>query len=276
MKQHWVKGDPSRIRQILSNLISNAIKFTPQGFILIKAQLIQDKAGHHILTCSVQDSGIGIPENKIDSLFSSFTQADASTTRQYGGTGLGLTIVKKLCELMHGDISIESKEGSGSRFECTLNLGRSDVTNPAFTEGVPSTEPIIKWPATTRILMVEDNQINQLVVQNLLDIMGLDYAIANDGLEALDVLNQASELSQFSLILMDCQMPKMDGYQATKEIRAGHAGDHYKNMTIIALTANAMKGDRENCLEHGMNDYLTKPIDPESLQEILKKWLISE
>jgi len=276
VKQQWVKGDPSRIRQILSNLISNAIKFTPQGFILIKAQLIQDKVGHHTLTCSVQDSGIGIPENKIDSLFSSFTQADASTTRQYGGTGLGLTIVKKLCELMHGDISIESKEGSGSRFECILNLGRSEVTNSAFTEVIPNTDPIIKWPVTTRILVVEDNQINQLVTQNLLETMGLDYAIANDGLEALDVLDQALELMPFSLILMDCHMPKMDGYQATKEIRAGNAGDHYKNTTIIALTANAMKGDREKCLEQGMNDYLTKPIDPESLQVMLKKWLAPE
>jgi len=278
VKQHWVKGDPSRIRQILSNLISNAIKFTPQGFILIKAKLTQDKAGHHIFTCMVQDSGIGIPEDKVDSLFNSFTQGDASTTRQYGGTGLGLTIVKKLCELMHGNISIESKEGSGSQFECTLSLGRSNVIPPVITikEDVSSTEEAIEWPPNSRILMVEDNHINQLVAQNLLEVMGLDYAIANDGLEALEVLNQASELPPFSLILMDCQMPKMDGYQATKEIREGHAGDYYKNTTIIALTANAMKGDREKCLKQGMNDYLAKPIDPDSFQKILKKWLISQ
>jgi len=278
VKQHWVKGDPSRIRQILSNLISNAIKFTPQGFILIKAKLTQDKAGHHIFTCMVQDSGIGIPEDKVDSLFNSFTQGDASTTRQYGGTGLGLTIVKKLCELMHGNISIESKEGSGSQFECTLSLGRSNVIPPVITikEDVSSTEEAIEWPPNSRILMVEDNHINQLVAQNLLEVMGLDYAIANDGLEALEVLNQASELPPFSLILMDCQMPKMDGYQATKEIREGHTGDYYKNTTIIALTANAMKGDREKCLKQGMNDYLAKPIDPDSFQKILKKWLISQ
>jgi len=278
VKQHWVKGDPSRIRQILSNLISNAIKFTPQGFILIKAKLTQDKAGHHIFTCIVQDSGIGIPEDKVDSLFNSFTQGDASTTRQYGGTGLGLTIVKKLCELMHGNISIESKEGSGSQFECTLSLGRSNVITPVITikEDVSSNESTIEWPPNSRILMVEDNHINQLVAKNLLEVMGLDYAIANDGLEALEVLNQASELPPFSLILMDCQMPKMDGYQATKEIREGHAGDYYKNTTIIALTANAMKGDREKCLKQGMNDYLAKPIDPDSFQKILKKWLISQ
>jgi len=426
-----VKGDPSRVRQILTNLVGNAIKFTPQGEIVIRAKITQVNEEELLFNCSVQDSGIGIPQDKMPSLFDSFTQVDASTTRHYGGTGLGLAISKQLCQLMQGDIWVTSEEGSGSCFSFNLKL----LTSQSSQEVIPTVDikgvhllvvddnqtnrMVLKeqfqlWgakvteagdglaalaileradkpdfkvafldmqmpnmdgaelgekirtlisseelklvmmtsmatrgdasffanlgfdayfpkPATTsdlfntllltlsnsdllqkaeplvthdylqclnnqaeplnknnnlvkpagiqieklqecRILLVEDNRINQEVAKHILSEMDINIDIAANGLEALEALRLTDDDCFYDIILMDCQMPEMDGYEATREIRKGNVKDVYKQVPIIAMTANAMKGDREKCIDAGMNDYLSKPIEPELLKEKLLLW----
>ena len=414
----WVVADPTRLRQILSNLVGNAIKFTEKGEILIRAQLSEMENDNPVLTCSVVDSGIGIPNEKIGQLFQSFMQLDASTTRKYGGTGLGLTICKKLLDLMGGSISVTSLLGKGSDFsfsvplqisdvehteqstpnmrslrvlviddnrtnrevfknqlnywdidvteaqdatealkQCDKNTGRdlfdlalvdmhmpemdglelcekirsdarfndmkllimtsiSDLSdkqslldkgiNGFFTkpvsmsdlynallvvsneEGSRSAELVTSgyltsfhgviglnkqnWPADTKILVVEDNSVNQLVMQGLLAQVGLTCEFANNGLEAIDAVSKKA----YDLVFMDCQMPEMDGYTATRGIRAGDAGEKHKDIPIVAMTAHAMQGDREKCIESGMNDYLSKPVDEQALKDTLARYLLIE
>jgi len=416
-----VRGDPDRLRQIFSNLISNAIKFTREGEVMVRCQLQAEPEGYRMLA-QVVDSGVGIPIEKQSKLFSPFVQVDTSTTRKYGGTGLGLAICKKLCELMGGTIEVRSDVGEGSVFlfsaylqasensaqvtaDCNvegvsilvvdsnrrcgnaladqfkawgvhtavaasgaealqackttsqarsdhrsfslalisqqltdmsgLDLGhvlRSDLATsslplvmtttlrggndperlgkagycgyfhkPATTgqlqevirvastapadegrarlllgqaalaESRASDQAAIQWPAETRILLVEDNKINQEVAILLLDDLGLKVDVAENGLLALATLCRAE--NAYSLILMDCQMPEMDGFQATRCIREGQAGPGYTTVPILALTANAIKGDRERCLDVGMNDYLTKPIDDVRLRQLLLKYI---
>ncbi|MFT6752796.1 MAG: signal transduction histidine kinase/ActR/RegA family two-component response regulator [Candidatus Azotimanducaceae bacterium] len=391
-----VKGDPGRLRQIVVNLVSNAIKFTASGEVVIRAALDSTPEGS-VLFCSVTDTGIGIEPEKLDKLFLSFSQADSSTTREYGGTGLGLTIAKNLCELMSGEINVLSKPGTGSEFSFSVRLGRSDIQQerhtPSLTpdsiivmdnnlaanhalsrqliewgqrvtsiydasdlskalnagsdvamllvdsrlqaealsaleshssvnvvvisrlaDGVSTesgkpftitnrlTKPIIranlisflqyqaqsddgtqaeKEPETitlsetreknTRILLVEDNLINRVVATGLLEDLGFTICCAENGEEALHTLTH-SELP-YALVLMDCQMPIMDGYEATRQIRSGSAGKMAQDIPIIALTANAMAEDKQRCLAVGMSDYLTKPIDPDKLDAILTHWL---
>ena len=409
-----VKGDPGRLRQIVTNLLSNAIKFTEGGEITIRCALRTDRQVS-MLTGSVSDTGIGIPQDKLATLFDSFTQVDASTTRQYGGTGLGLAIVKKLCELMGGGVSVQSEVGQGSRFEFVVQLrpstpspqsaqrmkslqglillvvednatqrevlrtqlqrwgadvvdvaegtsalllceawGREHPDRPPFDlvlldTQVPGmdglelcqrlkaddrframpvmmmtpiaeggdphrlvelgvreaiTKPIVPsalfdaiarvrtgdaqlsgssltetattpvWSEQARVLAVEDNQINQQVIQELLKQRGLEVDLASNGIEALDVLANAPPDRPYTLVFMDCQMPEMDGYEATRQIRNGQAGDRYRTIPIVAMTASAMKGDRDNCLKAGMSDYLSKPINPQTLMAISEKWLV--
>ncbi|TPH17840.1 hybrid sensor histidine kinase/response regulator [Litorilituus lipolyticus] len=417
-----IKSDPGRIRQILTNIVSNAIKFTEQGEIAILAKLEPTEQNDiYVFTCKIQDTGIGIPEEKIQSLFGVFSQVDASTTRKYGGTGLGLSITKKLCKLLNGDVTVTSEVGKGSCFEITclvekslsakdivppINCANSNVlivaenqsnrgalrrqleswgitvteadsgeqalnycyesfnsdegsffdialidfnmTNmngealvksiranesykamklvmmtsmdeqidlkhlsaigantsfykPATTNDLvnalsvmhivsesPSTdhstkkqqikskiaviEDIINWPESTRILLVEDNRVNQMVALSVLKNINLTADVAVNGIEALKALKNATS-KPFTVVIMDCQMPEMDGYEATKKIRDGDAGEVNKNIHIIAMTANAMQGDKEKCLNAGMNDYLTKPINPKSLLKKLRAWL---
>ena len=408
LKHMVTKGDPHRIRQILTNLISNAIKFTAEGEVVIstKIETIDDK--NLQFSCSVSDTGIGIAQHKLDSMFERFTQEDSSTTRQYGGTGLGLAIVKKLCQLMNGDITVTSTQGQGSTFSFTLLLERCDnlkaelpqvdlsayrilivddnktnrevlsgqlklwganvsqadnakaafssltenfakardknfdiaildmqmpemngaqlgqiiradkqfahlklimltslarpgdaqyFANLGFNFSLPkpvitadlahaliqaanSTEPanqlrlspantknkkitIKPLPKSTRVLLVDDNSINQVVAKNLLTNLGAQVEIANNGKEALVCL----EKDYFDVVLMDCQMPIMDGYTATRAIRKSQRD--YNDIYIIAMTANAMSGDREKCINAGMNDYLTKPVDIIALENSL-------
>ena len=408
-----VKGDPGRIRQILTNLLSNAIKFTANGEIVITVEVYDYLSQQLRLHCKIQDTGIGIPKHKVSSLFNAFSQVDASTTRKYGGTGLGLSIVKKLCELMDGEITVNSHEGQGSCFEFTLLLERSNssqkvipqfdvsklkllivddnTTNrevlknqlehwginvqeadsgptalrmcfdkintnkplydlalidmqmpgmdgvelgkkifaeqrfspmklvmmtsmnqrrdtqffddlgfsayffkPATTSDLFDALSVVdesgkasehstdqertkkiseEWPYNTRLLLVEDNRTNQMVANGILKNMGLQADIAANGFEALSALRDSPEDAPYSLIFMDCQMPEMDGYTASKSIRAGKAGERYRNITIVAMTANAMKGDKEKCLSSGMNDYLTKPIVPDLVHDMLCQWL---
>ena len=409
-------GDPHRVRQIFTNLINNAIKFTDSGEIEVSGEITPLESNRIRFTGKIRDTGIGIPEGKTEALFESFTQLDSSTTRKYGGTGLGLSIVKKLCSLMNGSISVNSEEGKGSTFEFTLdftissedkaleetkdpsaelhcliilknpnlahrikaelhnsNISSVVVTDDEITDKLFSQENLIsnsyvdivlmdtdlksidtwelikslkvnpyladscyilfnklsspitpeKWgdagfnasinkPITPiylnaiiqnallkasqsiaddassyrekdhtidtsnqwlpsdniTVLLAEDNPINQKVVQGMLQRLGIQTDIVANGSQAIEMLSQ----KKYSLILMDCQMPEMDGYEATRKIRSGQEN---KDILIIAMTANAMKGDRQKCIDSGMNDYIPKPINPIFLKETLKKWLPS-
>jgi len=430
IQQSMVKGDPGRLRQILTNLTSNALKFTDKGEVVIRASLQNINDENCKLICHVSDTGIGIPSSKLPILFNEFSQVDASTTRQYGGTGLGLSIVKKLCELMGGEITVSSELGHGSNFEfsiifktsqqsqqvlpeidissLTLLIVDDNATNcevikeqlsfwgatvyeaqsgqqalalcesrhknqePAFdvafldmqmpkmngaqlgdklktnpmtsniklvmmtsmsqqgdakyfadlgfsayfpkptttsdlfdalavvSEGgaaLAQATPLVthhylqtlsrkvtpkpvkyagRWPEHARILLVEDNQINQIVAMGILNELGLSAVIANNGEEALNKLKQSVDNKLFSLILMDCQMPIMDGYEASQQIRQGAAGEQCKDIPIIAMTANAMTGDKEKCIHAGMNDYLSKPIDADLLLDKLELWILQK
>ncbi|MEM8807197.1 MAG: PAS domain S-box protein [Cyanobacteria bacterium P01_G01_bin.38] len=439
-----VKGDPGRLRQILTNLVDNAVKFTKQGEITIRCGLTA--SGNDLLfKGSVQDTGIGIPQDRFPSLFDPFTQLDASTTRKYGGTGLGLAITQKLCKLMGGSLHGQSTFGQGSQFEFTVTLQRSDraqsrplqmhlqglrimvvddnatnrqilcrrlkdwgaialeastgasalalckaytapksvrppfdialldlqmpgmdgaelgkrlkadsrfeamslvmmtplnncnntqlfqdlgfsayFTKPTTTSDLfdalvvaqrgqsawPSTPPrtdsqrevsqqevsqqdtsqhgvtspdrepptqesvASSWPASTRLLLAEDNRVNQMVVKQLLKKLGLAIEVAWNGVEVLQMLEQAPQENPYTLILMDCQMPEMDGYEASRQIREGRAGEGNRPIPIIAITANALPGDKEKCLAAGMNDYLAKPITPTALAKTLEKWVM--
>ena len=278
VKNEMVKGDPGRIRQILTNLIGNAIKFTPAGEIILRASLSPiNQDNKLILQCDLIDTGIGIANSKLDQLFDSFTQADSSTTRKYGGTGLGLSIVKQLCQLMGGDINVSSTLGQGSQFSFTVTLDSSDKKTPSLT-GIENTDNKTLLninnnnASKPRILLVEDNRINQLVALGILENLGFQAEAKGDGQEAISALQQTQE-EPFSLILMDCQMPIMDGFTTTQNIRTGMAGKQYRDITIVAMTANAMQGDRGKCIQSGMNDYLTKPIDEKLLAQCLLKWL---
>jgi PAS domain S-box-containing protein len=422
VKQTKVFGDPGRIRQVFTNLVGNAIKFTEQGEIRVVASLHQSEDGDLLLEASVSDTGIGVPKNKQKTLFDLFSQADTSTTRKYGGTGLGLSIVKKLCIMMGGDILLDSEPGVGSTFRFYIKLEKSDharaikpqidiskyqvllvddnltnreaIAKQLSQWGVPvelatsgaeamrlleqrlssnlhlynlviidmqmpemdgielvkiirrdklldeinlvmmtpmsyrtdsdlfkqlgcahhfpkpancsdlfaslyvinnidkqssnlpaqlscsvfsgvsldtSAIQSIEWDKDIRILLVEDNQVNQEVARGILQELGLNADIAQDGQEAIEMLNVARESDRYSIVFMDCQMPRMDGYTASSNIRRGDAGERYKKIPIVALTANAMKQDREKCLKAGMDEYVSKPIDP---QQILEKLLI--
>ena len=408
--------DPGRLRQILNNLVGNAIKFTEKGEVLITAELKEKSTTEGQLFISIKDTGIGIPKDKIADLFESFTQVDASTTRKYGGTGLGLTISKKLAHIMGGSVNVSSIEGEGSIFSFNIKVGlhedkhivmptvdikdkriliiddnalnREVVTGqfthwgmhvyeaynaynslevckehaqdntPPFDIAIVDMQmpdmdgamlgkelktlyPKMKlvmmtslgtrgdaqtfkelgfsaffpkpcttndlfhalnvlidnadafhdsddfitsdklhamsaendWSERTRILLVEDNMTNQIVANGILETFNLQADTANNGNEALVALKDALQVKPYTLVLMDCQMPVLDGYGATQAIRKGEAGEENKNIPIIAMTANAMQGDKEKCLNTGMDDYLPKPINPDKLQEVLQKWL---
>jgi len=428
----WVAGDPNRLRQIITNLISNAVKFTNQGCITISAQskLISEK--NYRFEIAVTDTGMGIEKDAQLKLFDAFTQVDASTTRQYGGTGLGLSICKQICELMGGSIQVESKLGTGSCFKFYVQLAIVDnksnddivvanhlqdqsyliidscaasrqalinqfehwgantttaktgaqvlallqnvqadfsaiiidhqlddmtglalidllienklveqqrlilmsllvdtdehtstgknthyntidkpVTNESLLHAItlkessddkPSelTQPIdsslqkehlyeveqdefesllqsgqFSWPSNSRLLIVEDNLVNQEVLQGVLEVFQLSSDVACDGIDALQKLNQNKQ-GFYTTIIMDCQMPQMDGYETSKRVRAGETGEENSNIPIIAMTANAMQGDKDKCLESGMDDYLAKPLEPDLLFYCLKKWLQSK
>ncbi|TMP27749.1 hybrid sensor histidine kinase/response regulator [Pseudoalteromonas rubra] len=426
IEQSMAKGDPSRIRQILANLVGNAIKFTEQGEVIIQGKLTELDNNGLCLECAITDTGIGIPKAKSAALFDSFSQVDSSTTRKYGGTGLGLAIVRKLCQLMGGDVWVESVEGEGSTFKFKLMLEKSaqskqilpdldmsklellvvddNQTNrtvlgqqlrhwgaqvfesssgiaalaecekrfhdgqrkmfdialldmqmpnmdgaqlgktikedkrfkgiklimmtsighqgdasyfadlgfsgyfpkPATTEdlfnalsvvaddgeALANAKPLVtthylksmkdphqdttrvKWAPKPRILLAEDNQVNQIVTVSMLQKLDIEYVdVVGDGNEALRNLREYQHSEGYSLVLMDCQMPEMDGFHATKAIRKGQAGKSNMDITIVALTANAMVGDEKKCLEAGMNDYLSKPVSIEALLSCLKKHL---
>jgi PAS domain S-box-containing protein len=264
-----LRGDPTRLRQVLINLVANAVKFTERGEVVLRASLLSRTETKAELRLAVSDTGIGIAPEALRRLFQAFSQADSSTTRKYGGTGLGLAICKRIMELMGGEIGVESEVGSGSTFWCRLAF---DTARPGAAR--PPAGPPREAPATRsverrryfRILLVEDNPVNQKVAQLQLGKLGYRADTALDGLEAL----RAFERGTYDLILMDCQMPGMDGFEATAEIRKRENGE--RRTPIVAMTANALEGDREKCLAAGMSDYLSKPVDMKKLTEILSRW----
>ena len=246
-------GDSLRLTQVLNNLISNAIKFTEQGSVTVKAELAEQTADTAVIRFQVTDTGIGIDINTIDMLFQPFTQADGSIVRRFGGTGLGLTIARNLVELMGGSITVSSLPGKGSSFAFTVTLDQPDPLPQLPKQQVPSLADLAVGIRDKQILLVEDNEANQFVARQLLSRAGLQVTIANNGKEAIDQMQQ----KQYDLILMDMQMPVMDGIQATLLIRQLPEG---KELPIIAMTAAASEADRDNCLAAGMNDYISKPI----------------
>lgn len=260
-----VVGDPYRITQIMNNLLSNAIKFTESGGITVHYDLVT--LGDNLqLKVEIKDTGIGVSETALPFLFDSFSQADTSTTRKFGGTGLGLSITKQLCELMNGDISVKSQLNQGSTFSFSVRL-----KPPRQTHKMASKPPVPVSFEGLQVLLVEDNEINQEVMLAILKGLDVNVFIANDGLEALATLSHSQRL-KFDLILMDCQMPNLDGYKATRRIRAGEAGEIFSHIPIAALTANVMDSERVKSIEAGMNEYLTKPVEIEALKSVLVKY----
>jgi signal transduction histidine kinase/ActR/RegA family two-component response regulator len=275
----YVVGDPVRIRQILFNLAGNAVKFTRQGHVrLVVASEAQANGPAHV-RLTVEDTGIGIPAEKLAHIFEKFTQADASTTRQYGGTGLGLAIAKQMVTLMGGAISASSEPERGSTFTFTLPLpSTTEKAVYAYSQDQRNCETSLtvqhameRTKATPRhVLLVEDNPVNQKLAVRLVEKLGYRVDVVANGREALE----ATSLRSYAAILMDCQMPEMDGFAATRHIRQRSAvRPEQSHLPIIAMTANAMSGDRERCLEAGMDDYITKPIKFEVLKTTLERWL---
>jgi PAS domain S-box-containing protein len=279
-----VVGDPGRLRQVLRNLLGNALKFTDHGEIGVHAELLNEATNVVQIRFTVHDTGIGMPPDQQSRLFESFTQGDGSSTRRHGGTGLGLAISKQLVELLGGEIGVASEPGQGSRFWFTASFGKGVSTeipapNPAMVQN-PSTRTMVKGPIAPparpqkpvvvashlRVLLAEDNEINQRITLRLLEKLGVPADAVVNGREAV----QALEKRKYDLVLMDCQMPDMDGFEATAIVRSREVGTH---TPICALTANAMEGDRERCLAAGMDDYISKPVGLEKLQKAVDRWV---
>ena len=266
-KNHF-KGDPGRIRQILTNLLSNAIKFTQSGKIILGVSSLVAGDGSAEFRFEVQDTGMGIPKEAMDRMFKPFSQADSTVTRRFGGTGLGLSISKRLVQLMGGEIGVNSEGGKGSTFWFTLRLEKgSEITEAAMTSDI-SLKTQRRREKPFRILLAEDNAINQKVALKQLEKLGFRADGVGNGREAIDALWSIP----YDLVLMDCQMPELDGYEATRLIRKSETMQ-FKSIPIIAMTANAIKGDKERCLEAGMNDYVSKPIRTDDLERVLDRWL---
>ncbi len=258
-----VLGDPTRIRQILVNLIGNALKFTEHGQVSIEP--LWQQLDHELIwfTCAVRDSGIGISSEKLDSMFTAFQQADSSISRRYGGTGLGLPIARTLAERMGGSLHAASEETQGSVFTLEIPL---ELHQPIALSPRPVPEAEATCTPGRKVLLVEDNLVNQTVIEAMLSSLGYEVSMVSDGAQAIHFANT----ERFAAILMDCRLPIINGYEATRQIRQlpGCA-----TLPIIALTANALQGDRETCLQAGMNDYLAKPFKRADLEQILQRWV---
>ena len=279
-----LRGDPGRLRQILVNLLGNAIKFTSKGEVSVQATLAQESVRDVVLRFSVRDTGIGIPADKLGLLFKEFTQVDASTTRRFGGTGLGLAISKQLTEMMGGSIGVNSEDGRGSEFWFTARFEKQPP-GEAFAGRLPEIRQQTSFeqerppaanldphqPSRTncRILLAEDNITNQQVALGILRKLGLRADVVANGREALAALQNIP----YDLVLMDVQMPEIDGVQATRAIRLAGKGTLNPNIPIVAMTAHAMQGDREKCIAAGMDDYIAKPVTPSALSALIEKWL---
>ncbi|AXN34328.1 hybrid sensor histidine kinase/response regulator [Vibrio coralliilyticus] len=269
-----IEADSVRLKQVINNLIGNALKFTHRGYVELNIKLLENETGNQ-LQFEVKDTGIGIAKDKLDSIFDKFQQADGSTARQYGGTGLGLAISQKIVELMGGKLQVTSEVDLGSSFYFSIPI---DTPSTAIGGLVQSSPNLVEFPASSgtqmkklspkyktglKVLVVEDTRVNQQVIQVMLNLLGLEVDIANNGVEALEYCQQ----NEVDAILMDCHMPVMDGYEATQKIRQLEGWAAY--VPIIAVTANVIKEDRERCFEIGMNGFLSKPVKPKEIEEAL-------
>ena len=262
-------GDMPRVRQVLTNLVGNAIKFTDQGQVTVRVS----QEANATWRIAVTDTGIGMAPHECELVFNAFAQADGSHSRRFGGTGLGLAISKQLIELMGGTISVTSAQGVGSTFAIVLPYVAAHATLPSRSAtGAPRARGGAVHDMRGHVLLAEDNLVNQLVARAFLEERGLTVTVADTGVAAVERTAERT----FDLVLMDCQMPEMDGFEATAEIRRRGTSAHAKSSThvpIIALTANAIAGDRERCLAAGMDDYLAKPFSREQLSTVLERWL---
>ncbi|PCI49693.1 MAG: hypothetical protein COB51_03750 [Moraxellaceae bacterium] len=296
LDEEWFIGDEGRIEQVLTNLIGNAVKFTDRGIVLILVKVNQDTSSNlYQLQINIIDSGIGIAEKNINKLFESFTQEDASTSKRFGGTGLGLSISQKLAKLMNGNITVKSKSDFGSAFILTLPLKigqpnivaegasapqsndlqsadhltllNNEVEKEANRNFMP--KELLVFSRTIKVLLAEDSPINRELMLAIFEDLNIDVRLAENGRIAVDLFQ--NEALPFDLILMDCQMPEMDGYQATQLIR-NIDSEYAKSIPIIALTAHAIEGEKEKCIAAGMSDFFTKPIDSNQLLNLMKHW----
>ena len=269
-------GDPTRLRQMLSNLTNNAIKFTVSGWVRLEAHEVERDGTSALLEFSVIDTGIGVPEDRVGQLFQPFSQLDDSLTRQYAGSGLGLSIVSSLARLMGGDVGVVSGEGTGSRFWFRVRCGLASEAQPP--EPWPEPRPALAELQATgpvdarqrKILLVEDNPTNRKVIEALLRRRGYQLQTVQNGKQAIDAVMAGAEAD---LVLMDCQMPVMSGFEATERIRAWELAQGLPRTPIVALTAGAFDDDREHCLAVGMDDFVTKPVDFAVLPMVIAKWL---
>ncbi|MEM8886568.1 MAG: ATP-binding protein [Bacteroidota bacterium] len=262
-----VVGDPTRLSQILNNLIGNAVKFTEKGKVTVDIALREEKDDKLYIDFEVEDTGIGIPEDKIASVFESFTQSNSTITRKYGGTGLGLSITKRLIELQGSEIKLESELGVGSKFYFTLPLQRSK--RKAIREESLDSAPLVESLKGIKVLLVEDNKVNQMVAKKFLSHWGIDVEIAENGLIATELVRQL----EFDIILMDLHMPVMDGYTATKTIRSFEE-PRFQDLPIIALTASVLQPTQKGVREVGMTDFVSKPFKPEELNRKIAKYVL--
>jgi two-component system sensor histidine kinase/response regulator len=263
-------GDPVRLRQIVTNLVNNAIKFTERGEVVVIARAEEQTERHVMVRFEVRDTGLGISPQGIERLFKSFSQVDASTTRKFGGTGLGLAISQRIVEMIGGQIGVESTDGQGSTFWFTAVLPkRAELPKPEISSK-PDERDSSQELEGVRVLLAEDNEVNQMVASELLEMAGCRCDIVVNGREAVEAAMRADA---YDVILMDCQMPEMDGFEATRHIREAEDNTGQPRRAIIALTANAIKGDRERCLAVGMDGYVTKPIDPPELFRMIRSMI---
>ena len=265
-------GDPLRLRQILTNLVGNAVKFTAQGAVDLQADFLEETADGVVLRFAVRDTGIGIAAAAQAGIFDAFTQVDASMARQYGGTGLGLAICKQLVAVMGGAIGVQSAPGQGSTFWFTVRLARGTTQRAAPTPGVTDDRGAARGRAGEgrrpgHILVAEDNPVNQLVAVHLLEGLGYAVEAVQTGQQAVDALRKRP----YDLVLMDCHLPELDGFAATAAIRHAEA-ERGQHTPIVALTADALAGDAEKCLAVGMDDYVAKPVTAERLAAVVARW----
>jgi PAS domain S-box-containing protein len=272
----WVEGDPGRLRQVLGNLVGNGVKFTDRGRVWVWVGVKEESLDKVVVWFEVRDTGVGIPAGRLGDLFQPFMQVDGSLTRRHGGTGLGLSIARQLVELMGGRIGVESREGSGSVFWFTVPFGKVVEGEVVWSGegGIRGGKGVLGGDGggkvrRGRILVVEDNAVNQRVAVLMLEKLGYRADGVANGREAV----RAVGMVPYDLVLMDCQMPEMDGYEAAREIRRKEGEMGGRQIPIIALTAHALEGDRERCLEAGMNDYLSKPLHPQELAKMIQKWM---
>jgi signal transduction histidine kinase/ActR/RegA family two-component response regulator len=263
----FVRGDAGRLRQILTNLVGNAIKFSDRGSVRVRVGATSHTAEVTSLRFDVTDTGIGISPAGQRQLFQAFEQVDSSASRRHGGTGLGLAICKQLVEMMGGEIGLDSTEGRGSTFWFAVDLPRAAAPP---RRRVTSDPGVARSPRGARLLVAEDNPVNQLVAVRMLERLGYRADVAANGLEAVDALMRVD----YAAVLMDCQMPELDGYEATREIRRRQGSA--RRTPVIAMTAAATQGDRDRCFESDMDDYISKPVRAAELDGVLARWIPAE